>query len=279
MTAKRTSRGSQNRPAKKRRPKLSAPMPAIPQKAWHQRDGFRFSAGFLGIGFVLLFFSQVFPHDYGFTELGFLFTFSVYDLVLAMIGLGVVCAQATTRQFARIALTFFGVLLVMLSFFPPIFRLIQSTGASGYLFLVAPSALMISGAVLWLPGERRFPFAIVSAVIIAFSLSLFIGLDDFGTSVFQFAMGAVLTALWMVLAPAFLLRQFPGPWIVIAGRIIGSWLIVIGIIELAAMYAPELGAKLPAPQLPTPGQVENPAFQTLQVPLDPSAADDIAPEE
>ncbi|MCM2476598.1 hypothetical protein HGO38_24435 [Rhizobium sp. CG5] len=214
---------------------------------------FRAAGGFLALGFVLFAFSQAIPHDYGFLELGGLFTLSVYDLVLAMLGLSVAAAIAETmRQFRAIVLTFLGVLAVMLMFFDSLFALILLTPLGDNLFLVAPSAVILTGASLWLPGRWRQRAVTVSAGLVGFSFALFIGLDDLGVGIVRFAFGAVAEALWVILAPAFLLRQFRGPWLTIPLRIVGSWLVVIGVIVMVSLYLPMKQAD--APPLPATGE-------------------------
>lgn len=215
---------------------------------------FKAAVGFLALGFFLLALSQAIPHDYGFLELGGLFTLSVYDLVLAMLGLSVAAAIADTmRQFRAIVLAFVAVLVVMLLFFDRLFALILATPLGDNLFLVAPSAVILTGASLWLPGLWRQRAVTVAAGLVGFSFALFIGLDDLGVGIFRFAFGAVLEALWVILAPAFLLRQFRGPWLTIPLRIVGSWLVVIGVIVMVSLYLPMKQADAP----PLPGALDD----------------------
>ena len=253
--------------------------------------GFRRSLWLLNAGLIALLLSQGITHEYGFLELGFLFTLSVYDLVLAMLGLSLGVAMAATRRdFAAIVGVFLGVLLVMLTFFDPIFRVIFDSPLADYLFLVAPSAVMATGASLWLTGPWRQRALIVAAALVAFSFSLFVGLDDLGIGILDFTAGTVLCALWLVLAPALALRHFRGPWLKIPSRIVGSWLVVIGIIVLASLYVP---MPLKAPSLPDPSQPDGGAIElnipddgsaptlngeTLDLGDDPALLEDLAPE-
>ncbi|MVA82077.1 hypothetical protein GOZ89_21920 [Agrobacterium vitis] len=202
-------------------------------------DRFRASALLAGFGLFLLAVSQSLPHDYGFTELGALFTFSVYDLVLAMLGIAVACAMMpSARQFAITIGVFLAVLSVMLLFFDPIFVAIRESALGQVLYLIAPVAVAITGASLWLSGRWRDRAMLASAAVVAFSFSLFLGLDDFGVGIPSFAIASVLSALWIILTPAFLLRCFKGPWLNIPSRILGSWLLVIAIIVTVSLYVP-----------------------------------------
>ncbi|PZU87913.1 MAG: hypothetical protein DI528_05695 [Shinella sp.] len=231
-------------------------------------SSFRWSISLLLFGFFFLLLSQTIPHDYGFMELGFLFTLSVYDIVLAMLGLAVACAMAPRAVDMRnIVLVFFGVLAGMLMFFDPIFQLIFSSPLGDYLFLVAPGAVMLTGASLWLSGVWRQWAVMLAAGIVAFSMSLFIGLDDLGIGIFDFTVGTVLCSLWLVVAPALPLRQFRGPWLTIPSRIVGSWLVVIGIIVLASLYVP---LPMKAPALPDPTMPDGGKPVELLIPDDGS---------
>ncbi len=242
--------------------------------------GFRWSLGLVFLGFIGLGLSQAIPHDYGFMELGFLFTLSVYDLVLAMLGLAVAAAVAPgAREMRIIFATFLVVLVAMLSFFDPIFRGIMASPLGEVLYLVAPAAVISTGAALWVPGRWAGPAAAVAAAIVAFSFSLFVGLDDLGIGILDFTTGTVLCALWLVVAPALLLRQFRGPWLMIPSRIVGSWLVVIGFIVLGSLYMPqpENAAPPPAPgdlQLIIPDDGSAPTLNGEELPLDDGSQTD-----
>ncbi|RYC15330.1 hypothetical protein [Ciceribacter ferrooxidans] len=242
--------------------------------------GFRWSLGLVLLGFLGLGLSQAIPHDYGFLELGFLFTLSVYDLVLAMLGLAVAAAVAPgAREMRIIFATFLVVLVAMLSFFDPIFRGIMASPLGEVLYLVAPAAVISTGAALWVPGRWAGPAAAVAAAIVAFSFSLFVGLDDLGIGILDFTTGTVLCALWLVVAPALLLRQFRGPWLVIPSRIVGSWLVVIGIIVLGSLYMPQPENVAPPPppgdlQLVIPEDGSAPTLNGEELPLDDGSQTD-----
>lgn len=232
-------------------------------------SSFRWSISLLLFGLFFLLLSQTIPHDYGFMELGFLFTLSVYDIVLAMLGLAVACAMAPRAADMRnIVLVFFCVLAGMLMFFDPIFQAIFASPLGDYLFLIAPGAVMLTGASLWLSGVWRQRAVMLASGVVAFSMSLFIGLDDLGIGIFDFTVGTVLCSLWLVVAPALPLRRFRGPWLTIPSRIVGSWLVVIGIIVLASLYVP---LPMKAPALPDPTMPDGGTPMELQIPDDGSA--------
>jgi hypothetical protein len=183
--------------------------------------------------------SLVIPHEFAFFELGYLFTLSIYDLVLAMLGLSVAIGMAERRsEVLAMAFAFLGIVAPMLLFFDPIFHAILQSPLGHELFLIAPIAVMLAGVVLWLPSSLRRLVAPIAAVVVGFSLSLFIGLDDFGIGIREFAFSAVIGALWILLVPGLMLRPFRGAWLTIPARIIGSWLMAIAVIVTVSLYVP-----------------------------------------
>jgi hypothetical protein len=214
--------------------------------------------------------SLAIPHEFAFFELGYLFTLSIYDLVLAMLGLSVAIGMAERRSdVISIVIAFLGVIAPMLLFFDPIFHAILQSPLGHELFLIAPIAVMLSGVVLWLPGHMRRFAAPIAAAVVGFSLSLFIGLDDFGIGIKEFALAAVIGALWILLVPGLMLRPFSGTWLTIPARIIGSWLMVIAVIVTVSLYVPLApdAPPLADPSLPDGGvTLDAPALP----PLDPA---------
>lgn len=227
------------------------------------RPSFRVAAALAAIGPLLLLVSQAIAHDYGFFELGGLFTLSIYDLVLGMLGLSACGARCTARQFVAVVAVFAAVAVTVLLWFDPVFETIVAWGLDEDLFLVTPLTVMLIGASLWVPAPLRFAGAVLAAALTGLDLALFIGLDDIGVGIPVFAAGAMLSALWLIVAPGLLLRQFDRTWLTIPGRIVGSWLMVIGAIVLASMYAPQ---PVVAPDGSGPGPDGS---MTIEVPADP----------
>ncbi len=209
--------------------------------------------------------SLAIPHEFAFFELGYLFTLSIYDLVLAMLGLSVAIGMAERRgEVVSIVVAFLVVITPMLLFFDPIFSAILQSPLGHELFLIAPIAVMLSGVVLWLPAWMRRFTAPLAAAVVGFSFALFIGLDDFGIGIQEFTLAAVLGALWILVVPGLMLRPFRGVWLTIPARIIGSWLMVIAVIVTVSLYVPFSPDAPPLPEL-----LDD---QTLP-PLDPAVED------
>lgn len=252
---------------------IAAPAEPSPKdrfRATTKTPAFRWAAAWLALGFIVVLLSQAVPHDYGFLELGWLFTLSVYDLVLAMLGLSVCLAMAETqRRAAAIPAVFTAVMLPMLIFFDEFFGLIRETVLGYNLFLVAPAAVILSGLVLWLPGKWRDYSALAAAAVVAFSMSLFVGLDDLGVGIADFASGALFCAVWLVTAPGLVLRQFRGAWLTIPARILGSWLAVIGVVVGVSLYLPQKRDAPPPPQIGDQNSIQLDDGTVIEIP-DPS---------
>ena len=183
--------------------------------------------------------SQTVPHIYGFGELGFLFPFTVYDVALAILGLGFICAGfETTRQFLTVGAVFVAMLVLSLADFVGLWQVFLHHGLDEQIYLVTPAAVGLTGVSLWLPRPLRYPAALVLAVLLAFDLALFVGLQEFAYDLNVFSIGGVLAAGWILLSPAFLLRQFRRPWLTIAGRILGSWLVAIELLIFTFAVVP-----------------------------------------
>lgn len=220
---------------------------------------FRLGLALLFGGILFLASSQLIPHDYGFLELGALFTLSVYDLVLAMLGLSVALAMAPSgRVFAGVVAVFAGILLVMLLFFDPLFVLIRVSPLGQVLYLIAPFAVVVSGITLWTEGRLRIAGLYSAAAVVGFSFALFVGLDDLGVGIADFASGALFCALWLIAVPGLLLRPFGGPWLKIPSRILGSWLLVIAVIVTVSLYVPMPVIAPPPPAISGQGPLAGP---------------------
>jgi len=258
-------------------------------RAGVRTSAFRFAFLLFLAGVAPVAASLAIPHEFAFVELGYLFTLSIYDLVLAMLGISVAIGLAQSRgEILAIACAFLAIVAPMLLFFDPIFHAILQSPLGHELFLIAPIAVMLSGLVLWLPAGARRIAAPIAAFVVGFSFSLFLGLDDFGIGIKEFAFSSVIGALWILLVPGLMLRPFQGAWLTIPARIIGSWLMVIAVIVTVSLYVPlspdappladpnmpDGGATFDAPALPP----LDPAIEEglIEAPDDPYASQ---PEE
>ncbi|WEX85738.1 hypothetical protein PZN02_001966 [Sinorhizobium garamanticum] len=182
--------------------------------------------------------SQLIPHEFFFPEMGALFTLSVYDVALAMIGLGLNAAQISDTRFSLplIAL-FLCALLPTVQFTEPLLRFFERFAMDGNLYALPPSAVVLAGLGLWTPDRRRRAACLIVAPLLGLTLGLFIGLEDLAIP--SFIGGAIASALWCLVAPSLLARHFvPARPLRIATRILGSWLVVIGLIVFLTALLP-----------------------------------------
>lgn len=250
-------------------------------RAGLRTSAFRFAFLLFLAGVLPVAASLAIPHEFAFFELGYLFTLSIYDLVLAMLGLSVAIGLAQSRgEILAIVFAFLGIVAPMLLFFDPIFHAILQSPLGHELFLIAPIAVMLSGVVLWLPAGARRIAAPIAAFVVGFSFSLFLGLDDFGIGIKEFAFSAVIGALWILLVPGLMLRPFRGAWLTIPARIIGSWLMVIAVIVTVSLYVPLSPDAPPLADPSVPDGGVTPDAPALP-PLDPAIEEGLieAPED
>ncbi|MDX8492490.1 hypothetical protein RFN29_12965 [Mesorhizobium sp. VK22B] len=182
--------------------------------------------------------SQFIPHDFSFPEMGALFTLSVYDVALALIGLSLNAALIPDNRLSwpLIAL-FLCALLPAATFTENLLELLRRIEMDSNLYTLPPAAVILTGIGFWAPHRLRAMSCAASAVLLGLTLGLFVGLEDLAIS--SFIAGSVASALWCLIAPGVLARHFvPIRWLHIAGRIAGSWLVVIGVIVLLSALLP-----------------------------------------
>ncbi len=173
--------------------------------------------------------------------------------VLPLIGLGAACALAGTQAFAA-ALLLFGVgilggfvaqdwLLWMLYGLPQ---------APTHLFMTGPISYLAVGLAL-VPGARLRPWLLpVAALVAGAMLALVTKLTDPSLHEPVYTWMPVLVAFWIVAAVALTLRAFRRGWFPIFGRILGSWLLAIGLLYGGASLLPRREPPAP-PAMPLPG--------------------------
>jgi len=92
----------------------------------------------------------------------------------------------------------------------------------------------------------------VAALIFGAMLVLTTRLTDPSLHEFAFTLAALLVAAWIVVAVSLTLRAFWRGWFPVFGRILGSWLIAIGLLSGGASLVPPR-TSTPPPPLPFPG--------------------------
>lgn len=204
--------------------------------------------------------AERFPFEDGLQAAAF-----AYERMLALLGLGL----ALARQMA--VARWSGVIALAVGIAGGIAGegdLANSAWVADHLFVLAlpgPLACAIAGLALALPPILQTWLLPVFAAPLGFLVGIAIGLAAPAGSVLAFSAGGALGALWIAVTPALLFQWVQGPWARIFIRILGSWLIAVGVLLGAVRL---IAVKPSAEALPPP--------TTLQ-PLPPSAIPEAVP--
>ena len=171
--------------------------------------------------------------------------------VLPLIGLGAAFALIGARASIGALLLFaLGIAGGIVAEDRLLFLLDMVPGAATHLFLTAPIAYLTAGAALVASARWRNWLAPAAAPIFGAMLGLTIKLTDPSLHEPAFTWTPVLIAFWIVGAVALTLRAFRRGWFSIFGRILGSWLIAIGLLYGGASLVPKRQPPPPAVALP-----------------------------
>jgi hypothetical protein len=180
--------------------------------------------------------------------------------VLPLIGLGAACALAGTQACAAALLLFgLGIIGGFVAQDWLLWILYDVPQAPTHLFQTGPISYLAVGAAL-VPGARLRRWLLpIAAFVAGAMLALVIMLTDPSLREPVYTWLPALVAFWLVAAVALTLRAFRRAWFPIFGRILGSWLLAIGLLYGAASLLPrrELppppAMPLPDPPKPAPG--------------------------
>jgi hypothetical protein len=149
--------------------------------------------------------------------------------------------------------------------------LANSAFVADHLFILAlpgPTACVIAGLALALPlllQEWALP---VLAAALGLSIGLAIGLAAPAGNVLAFSAGSVSSGLWIVITPALLFPWLQISWARIFTRILGSWLIAIGLL----LGGVRLIASKPSPEAPPrPTMTQTPPLSAAPEAIPPPA--------
>ena len=121
------------------------------------------------------------------------------------------------------------------------------------MFFTGPISYLAAGAALVAGARWREWLAPAAALIVGAMLALTIKLTDPSLHEPAYTWTPVLIALWIVAAVTLTLRAFRRGWFTIFGRILGSWLLAIGLLYGGASLVP------PKRQPPPPAMALPPA--------------------
>jgi hypothetical protein len=134
----------------------------------------------------------------------------------------------------------------------------QVPRAATHLFYASPLALIVVGAAL-AAGARAWSWLTPpAAAIVGAMLALVVKMTDPSLHDPLYTWTPVLIAAWLMAAIALTLRAFRHRWVAIFARILGSWLLAIGLLYGGASLLPP--RKLPPPILAPPSPRSAPTF-------------------
>jgi hypothetical protein len=173
--------------------------------------------------------------------------------VLPLIGLGVALAFVGRRLFiAALVLFTLGIASGLRAEYWLLWALDRVPGAVTHLFFTDPISYLAAGAALIASTRWRNVVLPVAALVFGAMLALSTRLTDPSLHEFAFTFAPALIACWIVVAVALTLRAFWRGWFPVFGRILGSWLIAIGLLSGGASLVPPR-TSTPPPPLPFPG--------------------------
>ncbi len=161
------------------------------------------------------------------------------ERVLPLIGLGVACGLVGARVFAATLVLFaLGIAAGSVGQDWLLWVLYNVPEAPTHLFLTGPISCLAIGLAL-IPGAWLLPWLLpMVSIVLGAMLSLAIMLTDPSLHDPVFTWTPLLAAFWIVAAVSFTLHAFWHRWFQIFGRILGSWLLAIGLLYGGAELAP-----------------------------------------
>ncbi len=184
------------------------------------------------------------------------------ERLLPPLGLGVLFALIGTRPLAAALLLFvLGIAGGLLAEDTLLWLLDALPRAATHLFYAGPIAFLAVGFAL-VAGDKSWPWLAPPATLIGGAmLMVTVRMTDPSLREPAYTLTPLLVAAWIAAAVALTLRAFPRRWFAVFARILGSWLLAIGLLYggvglLQKRVAPP--APPPAMPAPLPGIGERP---------------------
>lgn len=185
-----------------------------------------------------------------------------YQRALPLLGLGCVLALMRPWQAALgAALAVLGLWAGFVTRDWLIAAIVSGPATTGRLALPGPISCLAGGLILAVSERLRSWLLPPAAIIIGATLALGIKLVDPSFHDPNFLRGAVAASVWLVAAIGLTGRLCDRPWFRIAIRIVGSWLIAIGLMLGAAILLPRPTIGDAPQQLPE--RPERPGFPDM----------------
>ena len=123
-------------------------------------------------------------------------------------------------------------------------------GAATHLFLTGPISYLAAGVALVVSARWRSYVAPPAAFVFGAMAGLAVKLTDPSLHEPAYTVTPVLIVVWIALAVALTLRGFWRNWFLVFGRILGSWMLAIGLLYGGAALIPKKTPPPPAVALP-----------------------------
>lgn len=184
------------------------------------------------------------------------------ERVLPLIGVGVALALVGFRYcIAALALFGSGIIVGFLAEGWLLSALETIPQAENHQFLTGPICSVAVGFALMLPGVRlRSWLVLFAAVVTGTLLAVAIKITDPNGDDIVIPFSGAIIGIWIVVAISLTARAFRRDWLSIPARILGSWLVAIGILYGGASLAPKHNLLVLPPVAATPNPVPVPGF-------------------
>jgi hypothetical protein len=187
------------------------------------------------------------------------------ERVLPLVGLGVALALGSPR-YSLGALALFGD-GVALGFFSKdwLLSVLEAIPrATSHHFLTGPISSVAIGVALVLPAARlRSWFLLIAAAVAGTMLAIAIEVTDPSLDDIAIPLAGVVVGFWIVAAISLTVWAFRRTWFAIPARILGSWLVAIGLLYGGASLIPKQKSAFPLPAEPTPNFIPFPGPDRL----------------
>lgn len=175
-----------------------------------------------------------------------------FERVLPMIGLGALFGLVGPRVLAAALLLFALGIIAGLMGEDWLLRWLDAVPqAVSHEFLAGPISYFAVGAALASGTHWRPVWTPLSGFLCGAMLGLVVRLTDPTLHEPAYTWTPVLIAFWIILAISSTVRAFEQAWFPVFGRILGSWLLAIGLLYGGAVFVPKRQPP-PIPPRPTP---------------------------
>ena len=167
-----------------------------------------------------------------------------YDQILPLLGLGISLARLSPWWKLLVTGIFAGGFALGLLGEARLLSPMAAVPDLHFLFVfIGPLCCIAIGLALVSPAGLRAATVPAAAALSGAALGFLAALHDPTPGDGWFSGGAAAAGLWLIAAPAVLLRHVDGAWLTIGGRIFASWLIAMGLLLGGSSYVVKLRAE------------------------------------